>query len=204
MEWIDKGDCKRAGEEINKGIELNEPRAYFLADFLFDATGCVDQDLERAAQYYRRAAELGETEATNFLGLMYGLGRGVEQDYRAAYRWYVFLKRNDAEFKSADASRELAQGYAMTITQMARSRVRYPPFTADEGTVYATFDVATGQVTFEKPADAPEPQRKLRVSSRFAFAIENAYAAAVKEAPRPDELRAMNFQFQTPWKFERK
>ncbi len=41
-----------------------------------------------AANWYRKAAHLGDPEAQNGLGVMYSLGRGVEKSKEEAARWY--------------------------------------------------------------------------------------------------------------------
>jgi TPR repeat protein len=40
-----------------------------------------------AAKWYRRAAEQGDAEGQRNLGVMYGNGKGVPQDYIEAYKW---------------------------------------------------------------------------------------------------------------------
>ena len=44
----------------------------------------MEQDYAKAAEFYRRAAELGNADAQNNLGLLYLYGDGVEQDYAEA------------------------------------------------------------------------------------------------------------------------
>jgi hypothetical protein len=39
-------------------------------------------------RWYRLAAQQGHTRAQHNLGLMYGLGQGVAQDYVRAYMWF--------------------------------------------------------------------------------------------------------------------
>jgi TPR repeat protein len=45
-------------------------------------------DYEKAADWYRRAAEQDHPKAQNQLGLLYNQGLGVEKDYRMALHWY--------------------------------------------------------------------------------------------------------------------
>ena len=47
----------------------------------------VRQDDVRAADWYRRAAQLGRPEAQFFLGTLYYLGRGVPQNDQLAHVW---------------------------------------------------------------------------------------------------------------------
>ena len=48
----------------------------------------VEQDYDKAAEWYRKAAKRGYAEAQNSLGYCYQCGLGVEQDYDKAVEWY--------------------------------------------------------------------------------------------------------------------
>ena len=48
----------------------------------------VNQDYEKAAKWYRKAAEQGYAKAQFNLGILYDNGDGVEQDYAEAVKWY--------------------------------------------------------------------------------------------------------------------
>lgn len=60
---------------------------YYLGSKYYGGYGVV-QDDEKAARWFRRAAEGGHWSAQYKLGRMYHLGRGVPQDYAEATRWY--------------------------------------------------------------------------------------------------------------------
>ena len=47
----------------------------------------LKQDLHKAVELYRRAAEHGDAKAQSNLGFMYYEGLGVEKDLIAAYKW---------------------------------------------------------------------------------------------------------------------
>ena len=202
MQWLLSGDCKRAGDAINDGMARDDAKSYALAGYLYASTGCVAIDLPRAVKYYRRAVELGDREARVPLGVMYGLGEGVPQDYRAAYRWFTY---GGADTAGVDPSIEAAGGYAMTVTQVARSKVTYPKNTRDEGTLFVTFNAGTGGVTLSREASTgPEDTRHLRGSTPFRYAIEEAYAEAVKQVARPSETFDHGYVFEVPWTFQLK
>jgi TPR repeat protein len=61
----------------------------------------VPKDYERAAAWYRKAAEQGFAKAQFRLGSLYSEGRGVLQDYSEAYFWLNLAtagsKQNDQE-----------------------------------------------------------------------------------------------------------
>jgi TPR repeat protein len=65
----------------------NEPKAQAALAFLYLKGLGVRQDDVRAADWYRRAAQLGRPEAQFFLGTLYYLGRGVPQNDTLAHVW---------------------------------------------------------------------------------------------------------------------
>ena len=48
----------------------------------------TEQDYKAAVKWWRLAAEQGFAEALNNLGMMYGNGDGVAQDYVQAHKWF--------------------------------------------------------------------------------------------------------------------
>lgn len=53
-----------------------------------DGGGEFPKDYSLAAIWYRKAAEQGDANAQNSLGILYDNGQGVPQDYAEAYFWY--------------------------------------------------------------------------------------------------------------------
>jgi TPR repeat protein len=49
----------------------------------------VAQDYAKAAEWYRKGAEIGHADSQNDLAKLYEDGRGVPQDDRRAYYWYT-------------------------------------------------------------------------------------------------------------------
>lgn len=45
--------------------------------------------IDKALEFFRKAAATGDAEAQNALGLIYGAGRGVPQDYQQAMQWFA-------------------------------------------------------------------------------------------------------------------
>jgi hypothetical protein len=68
----------------------------------------VPQDYETAMKWYTLAAEQGNTDAQNSLGVMYDNGEGVPQDYKVAVKWYTLA----AEQGDAGAQYNLGVMYA--------------------------------------------------------------------------------------------
>ena len=48
----------------------------------------IEQDHEKAAYWYRKAAEAGDAKAQRSMGLLYKRGEGVERDYAQAMEWF--------------------------------------------------------------------------------------------------------------------
>jgi len=49
----------------------------------------AEQGHAEAAELYRRAAEQGDAKAQFILGIFYGIGRGIPQDYVSARMWFT-------------------------------------------------------------------------------------------------------------------
>jgi hypothetical protein len=202
---ISTGDCKGVGAEINRGLARNDPEAFFLAGYLFDATGCVENDPAKAVHFYRRAADLGNTDAADSLGLLYGLGRGVKQDYAEAYRWFRIAKKPDgATLEPVDDSRARQIGHAMTISHVALSKVRYPlqpEHDSVESTLEAIFNPVNGEVSFRNVKADKEIGSNVPKTRPFTDEVSGAYRKAVKDVPQPADVADSTETFVTPWRF---
>lgn len=76
---------------------------HVIADSLSDAQlAYFSGDYAKAEKLFRPLAEQGNSSAQRALGLMYGLGQGVEKDYVEAEKWsrlvvkqrHVLMQRN--------------------------------------------------------------------------------------------------------------
>ena len=63
----------------------------------------MEQDLEKAYYWYRKAAQRGYDMSMYALALCYENGRGVEQDFEEALKWYKL----SAAQGNADATKAL-------------------------------------------------------------------------------------------------
>lgn len=206
---LERGDCSMAAEAINRGMERDDAQAYFGAGYLYSSTGCVAEDLPRAARYYQRAVELGSSDARTKLGFLHGMGLDVPQDYRAAYRWYTYpvgaLKKEPKP--PLPPSHESAYGYARTVQQLAAVRVVYPRRfdSGQEGVLYVTFHTATGALTYAShgsAGDRSQAVQRIQRPSPFMLAIDRAYETALREIPKPADLPAEDLVFEAPWQFQ--
>jgi len=80
-------DYQRAFDVWYPLADENDPKAQAAVAFLYLKGLGVRQDDVRAADWYRRAAQLGRPEAQFFLGTLYYLGRGVPQNDQLAHVW---------------------------------------------------------------------------------------------------------------------
>ena len=200
---VDRGDCAEAGSAINDGMGRDDPQSYYLAGYLYAWTGCVKEDLPRAVRYLERAVELGSEDAAVLLGMMHGIGYGVPQDYRTAYRWFTRVRREPVA-TTLDVAAETAYGYARTVQQVAARRVVYPRSFEGrrEGTLFVTMHTGTGVVEYaSRGADGTANPDRLNRAAPFMAAIDRAFAEAFAMVPRTPGFPTEDYVFETPWKF---
>ena len=77
-------DLAKATAEADKG---DREAQYSVGRVYFKGEG-VPQDLLKAMDYFRRAAEQGNFKAQNNLGSMYAQGQGVPKDVAEAIKWF--------------------------------------------------------------------------------------------------------------------
>lgn len=81
------------------------------------------RDLDRAAEWYRRAAERGHSDAQYNLGFMYLLGEGVPKDHEEGLRWLRLAADQgyESSFRLlADLYRNGCYGIPMDLEEAAR------------------------------------------------------------------------------------
>jgi len=80
----------------------------------------VPQDDVEAASWYRKAADQGDADAQNNLGVMYDTGEGVPQDDVEAHKWHnLAASRASAENQKRFADARDAVAAVMTPQQIA-------------------------------------------------------------------------------------
>ena len=202
---LEAGDCRRAGDEVNNGIDRDDAQAYFVAGLMLDGSGCTKSDPGKAARYYQRAAELGDRNAPDFLGLLHGMGRGVPQDYGMAYRWFSQPRGGETAGVSLQGEQARVAGYAYTVAHLARPRVKYPRNAERDGVeanMVAVFDPANGRVSFDQVRSNAVVGSNIPKPQPFVDAVTAAYAAALLEAPQPPEAKTTRLTCRTPWNFK--
>lgn len=79
---------------LNQAKDLNIPRAYFLLAEIFKLGEDVPLDLEQSIEYYKQAADLGETDASFELFKIYKDGIGVRKNKEIAEKYLNLAKQN--------------------------------------------------------------------------------------------------------------
>jgi len=111
--WLDpkrpKRDWKKyTPEQVRTAAsEGDEEAQVMLGICYFSGQSDFSQDFAEAAQWYRKAAEQGDSAGQEALGAMYEYGRGVPQDYAESFQWF----HKAAEQGVADAQDNLAVLY---------------------------------------------------------------------------------------------
>ena len=83
-----KGDYQAAYEEWLPLAELGDAEAQFNLGVMYDEGAGIDQDLVKAASWYRKAADQGFVDAQTNLGMMYYEGQGIPRDHAEAAKWF--------------------------------------------------------------------------------------------------------------------
>jgi len=77
-------------DELSAKAEGGDAKAQYNLGMMYHNGGgkAHPRDYEEAMKWLRLAADQGNVEAEDRVGLMYYLGEGVRQDYAEAVRWY--------------------------------------------------------------------------------------------------------------------
>ena len=95
--------------------EGEQRNVQYAVGFYYENGVKTQVDLEKAAQWYKKAADQGHEEAQLHLGLLYAQGKGVEQDYQKAVSWL----RRAANQGNANAQYNICLLYTSPMTPSA-------------------------------------------------------------------------------------
>lgn len=73
---------------FDNGEEDDDAAEMYQKGRMYDYGEGVEQDYEKAAEWYLKAAGFGNAKAEEALGYLYFNGLGVEQDYAKSFEWY--------------------------------------------------------------------------------------------------------------------
>jgi tetratricopeptide (TPR) repeat protein len=100
-------------------------------------SGDIEADIEKAVEWYEKAAEQGHADSQLALGYLYSTGEGVKKDMKTAKKWF----ESAAEQEDVDAMLELGKIYE---AERDYSRAfEYYETPAYEGYTYAQFRLGT-------------------------------------------------------------
>lgn len=74
---------------LEKAVKSNDPAALYLLGELHEAGSGVPADDAKAAECFRKAAELGHADAQYAFALQCALGKGVAKDREASVKWFT-------------------------------------------------------------------------------------------------------------------
>ena len=160
-------------------------------------------DYAKAAELYRKAADLGYAIAQYNLGVCYENGRGVTRNYAEAVKWYT----KAAEQGDVQAQRNLGVCYrdGQGVTQSYAEAVKWFTKAAEQGYAQAQFNLGVcyyiGQGVTQNYAEAvkwytkaaeqghAEAQDDLGNCYRFGRGVSKNYQEAVKWYTKAAEQR---------------
>lgn len=197
---IRKGDCDKAVKEMNDAMNGADAEADFLAGRMLNEGICVKQDSAGAADYFKRALELGDRASALDYGTKIGLGEGAPQNYEHAGE----VCRSgglDAEGKLSTYS----LGYVCTVRGVAgmllRENIPKRAFTSGVALVQFTPQGAAMQIQSMPRVGKGEPETGSNVSRPLIDAraeIEKAWKDALASVPKPDQAKLDNKAIDLP------
>ena len=140
----DEGVAAAKRADYATGVHELRPLAeqgYAIAQLVSRSLDVYILDDAEAVKPYRKAAEQGDADAQNNLGVIYSVGGAVPQDYAAAVQWY----RKAAEQGHADAQNNLGAMYYQGegVTQDYAEAVKWWRKAAEQGYAIAQNNLGT-------------------------------------------------------------
>ena len=72
---------------------------YLLGSWYYTGEHSLKLDYRMAFEWFRKSAELSNSQAMNSLGIMYKNGQGISQDFKIAFGWFEkSVKLGNAQF----------------------------------------------------------------------------------------------------------
>ena len=104
IDAYERGNYQLAFEHFSNLADQNVPEAQYNLAFMYFGGDGIEQNDEKAAYWFKQAAQAGHAAAQDTLAYMYLNGRGLKPDRVRAYAWYsvaadngIFLARNISE-----------------------------------------------------------------------------------------------------------
>ena len=124
----------RRAEKGNAEAQFELGTAYYNGDGM-------EQNYEKAFEWYTKAAEQGMAEAQFKLGICYDNGQGVTQNYKKAVEWFT----KAAEQGFAEAQYNLGNCYynGQGVRQNYKKAIEWFTKAAEQGYAYAQYNLGT-------------------------------------------------------------
>jgi localization factor PodJL len=134
--------------------------------------GMGKPDYAEAAQWFRRAGELGVRDSQFNLGVLYGRGLGVPQDLEQSWLWFSLASRQgdlDAAKKRDEVASKLdSKGMAAANKALTEFKERAPEPSANEAPAPAG--------GWEARTDAPQSGRQQAPSARGPISLNSVHS----------------------------
>jgi hypothetical protein len=199
---VTHGACKEAVKLINLQMASNDGKTAFLAARMLDEGICVLPDPIAAAQYFSRAAEMGDHNAALDYAAKVGSDEGSEQHYERAGS----LCRSaglDPQGKLSSYS----LGYACTLSSVAgkllRESLPLGAFLTGGGPALVEFIPASGQMRVHSTPQVGLGNAAIGFHMRRPLVnaqqeIDQAWRNAISAVPKPDAARLDNQPVELP------
>lgn len=115
----DKPNAKKAAKELEK-LAGNDAEAAFYLATLYETGNGVGQDMTKAVELYRKAADMGYGKAQSYLADIYYEGRGVDKDLVTAVALYQKARENRQ--LSQNGATRLAECYENGLAGLSKDK----------------------------------------------------------------------------------
>jgi len=182
------GDCSSAVKMANAGVSAGDAQVVFVVGRMVNEGLCTAPDRTAAANYFARAAELGDSSSALDFAIKVGLGEGVAQSYERAGE----LCRTGGLDPGSRMSR-YSLGYACTVAGLAAEvlRTTLPRGAFRSGALRVQFTPGTGAMEIRSTpsvtvVDASTGSNLPHPAIDAPRAITRAWKNALTQVPKPD------------------
>ncbi len=120
---------------VNAAIEQEEPRAYKIMGDIYNYGLGKDEDKEKAAEWYKRAADSGDINASTSLAAMYIFGIGVPENETKGFQLYKIAADEDDMYGLGGLGLCYENGYG--VPKNLSTAVSYYQRAAEKGHDYS-------------------------------------------------------------------
>jgi hypothetical protein len=193
---IIRGDCGAAVKLLNPVVTSNDDQTSFLGGRMLDEGICVKTNPLAAAQFYERAAGLGDKIAALDYAAKVGLGIGSAQNYERAGDLC-----HDAGLDPEGKLSRYSLGYVCTVRAVAgkllRTSLPRGAFLGTPPVVLVDFTPANAEMHVRtlphvQVMEAPTGSNLRTPMVNARQEIERAWRSAVDAAPKPDTAQLDN------------